>query len=475
MTETTHDVVIIGGGPGGYVAALRAAQLGLRTACVEMRENLGGTCLNVGCIPSKALLHSSERYAEAKSHLAEHGIQLGAVELDLATMMSRKEKVVADLAKGIAFLLDKNEVEHVRGTAAVSAPGQVDVTLAAGGTQTLAAPNIVIATGSESTPLAGLEIDEKRILSSTGALSLERVPERLVVVGGGAIGLELASVWSRLGSQVTVVEFLAGILPGMDSEIAKQAQRVLKRQGLEFKLSSKVAEARLGENGRDVVALRIEPAAGGDAAEIEAEAVLVCIGRRPYTEGLGLAEVGVAIDDSGFVQVNERFETSVPGIFAIGDCVPGPMLAHKAEEDGAACVEGIAGGVGHAAHVNYALVPAVVYTWPEVAAVGMTEEQLREASVEYRVGKFPFSANSRARATGETDGLVKILADARTDRVLGVHILGPLAGDLLQEAVIAMEFGASSEDIARTCHAHPAMGEALREAALAVDGRALHT
>ena len=475
MTETTHDVVIIGGGPGGYVAALRAAQLGLRTACVEMRENLGGTCLNVGCIPSKALLHSSERYAEAKSHLAEHGIQLGAVELDLATMMSRKEKVVADLAKGIAFLLDKNEVEHVRGTAAVSAPGQVDVTLAAGGTQTLAAPNIVIATGSESTPLAGLEIDEKRILSSTGALSLERVPERLVVVGGGAIGLELASVWSRLGSQVTVVEFLAGILPGMDSEIAKQAQRVLKRQGLEFKLSSKVAEARLGENGRDVVALRIEPAAGGDAAEIEAEAVLVCIGRRPYTEGLGLAEVGVAIDDSGFVQVNERFETSVPGIFAIGDCVPGPMLAHKAEEDGVACVEGIAGGVGHAAHVNYALVPAVVYTWPEVAAVGMTEEQLREASVEYRVGKFPFSANSRARATGETDGLVKILADARTDRVLGVHILGPLAGDLLQEAVIAMEFGASSEDIARTCHAHPAMGEALREAALAIDGRALHT
>jgi dihydrolipoamide dehydrogenase len=475
MTETTHDVVIIGGGPGGYVAALRAAQLGLRTACVEMRENLGGTCLNVGCIPSKALLHSSERYAEAKSHLAEHGIQLGAVELDLATMMSRKEKVVADLAKGIAFLLDKNEVEHVRGTAAVSAPGQVDVTLAAGGTQTLAAPNIVIATGSESTPLAGLEIDEKRILSSTGALSLERVPERLVVVGGGAIGLELASVWSRLGSQVTVVEFLAGILPGMDSEIAKQAQRVLKRQGLEFKLSSKVVEARLGENGRDVVALRVEPAAGGDAAEIEAEAVLVCIGRRPYTEGLGLAEVGVAIDDSGFVQVNERFETSVPGIFAIGDCVPGPMLAHKAEEDGVACVEGIAGGVGHAAHVNYALVPAVVYTWPEVAAVGMTEEQLREASVEYRVGKFPFSANSRARATGETDGLVKILADARTDRVLGVHILGPLAGDLLQEAVIAMEFGASSEDIARTCHAHPAMGEALREAALAVDSRALHT
>jgi dihydrolipoamide dehydrogenase len=475
MTETTHDVVIIGGGPGGYVAALRAAQLGLRTACVEMRENLGGTCLNVGCIPSKALLHSSERYAEAKSHLAEHGIQLGAVELDLATMMSRKEKVVADLAKGIAFLLDKNEVEHVRGTAAVSAPGQVDVTLAAGGTQTRAAPNVVIATGSESTPLAGLEIDEKRILSSTGALSLERVPERLVVVGGGAIGLELASVWSRLGSQVTVVEFLAGILPGMDSEIAKQAQRVLKRQGLEFKLSSKVAEARLGENGRDVVALRIEPAAGGDAAEIEAEAVLVCIGRRPYTEGLGLAEVGVAIDDSGFVQVNERFETSVPGIFAIGDCVPGPMLAHKAEEDGVACVEGIAGGVGHAAHVNYALVPAVVYTWPEVAAVGMTEEQLREASVEYRVGKFPFSANSRARATGETDGLVKILADARTDRVLGVHILGPLAGDLLQEAVIAMGFGASSEDIARTCHAHPAMGEALREAALAIDGRALHT
>ena len=472
MTETTHDVVIIGGGPGGYVAALRAAQLGLRTACVEMRENLGGTCLNVGCIPSKALLHSSERYADARGHLAEHGILLTGVELDLVTMMARKEKIVADLAKGIAFLLDKNKVEHVRGTATVSGPGRVEVTLAAGGTQSLAAPNVVIATGSESIPLAGIEVDEKRILTSTGALSLERVPERLVVVGGGAIGLELASVWSRLGSQVTVVEFLAGILPGMDGEIARQAQRVFKRQGLEFKLSCKVAEARLADDGRDIVSLRVEPAAGGEATELEAEAVIVCIGRRPYTEGLGLAELGVAIDDRGFVQVDERFETSVPGIFAIGDCVPGPMLAHKAEEDGVACVEGIAGGGGH---VDYELVPAVVYTWPEVAAVGRTEEQLREAGIEYRAGKFPFSANSRARATGETDGLVKILADARTDRLLGVHILGPLAGDLLQEAVIAMEFGASSEDIARTCHAHPAMGEALREAALAVDGRALHS
>jgi dihydrolipoamide dehydrogenase len=471
MTETTHDVVIIGGGPGGYVAALRAAQLGLRTACVEMRERLGGTCLNVGCIPSKALLHSSERYAEAQAGLSEHGIQLSGVALDLGAMMARKEKVVADLTKGIAFLLDKNKVDHVQGRATIRAPGCVEVSLAAGGTQTLTAKNVVIATGSESTPLAGLEIDEKRILSSTGALSLEAVPERLVVVGAGVIGLELGSVWSRLGSQVTVVEFLGGILPGMDVEIAKQAQRVLKRQGLDFKLSSKITQARLGENGSDVVSLRIEPAAGGDASELEAEAVLVCIGRRPYTEGLGLAELGVEIDAGGFVQVDERFETRVPGIFAIGDCVPGPMLAHKAEDDGVACVEGIAGGV---AHVDYGLVPGVVYTWPEVAAVGRTEEQLREEGVEYRVGKFPFSANSRARAIGEKDGLVKILADARTDRVLGVHIIGPLAGDVLQEAVMAMEFGASSEDIARTCHAHPAMGEALREAALAVDGRALH-
>jgi dihydrolipoamide dehydrogenase len=471
MAETTHDVVIIGGGPGGYVAALRAAQLGLRTACVERRETLGGTCLNVGCIPSKALLHSSERYAEAQHDLAAHGIQISGLELDLATLMARKDKVVADLTKGIAFLLDKNKVDHVRGTGKISAPGSVEVALASGGSETLTAPHVVIATGSEPAPLPGLEIDEKRILSSTGALSLERVPERLVVVGAGAIGLELASVWSRLGSQVTLVEFLDGILPGMDVEIAKQAQRVFKKQGLAFQLSTKVTEARLGGDGGDVVSLRLEPSAGGEPSELEAEAVLVCIGRRPYTEGLGLGELGVAIDDRGFVQVDERFESSVPGIFAIGDCVPGPMLAHKAEDDGVACVEGIAGGVGH---VDYGLVPAVVYTWPEVAAVGRTEEQLREAGVEYRVGKFPFSANSRARAQGDTDGLVKIVADARTDRVLGVHILGPLAGDLLQEAVLAMEFGASSEDIARTCHAHPAMGEVLREAALAVDGRALH-
>jgi dihydrolipoamide dehydrogenase len=462
------DLIVIGGGPGGYVAAIRAAQLGLRTACVDKRGLFGGTCLHVGCIPSKALLHSSERYAEVRHELGDHGIRVEGVALDLARMMARKQEKVDELARGTAFLLKKNEVEAIGGAARIAAPGHVEVELADGTARTLEAERILIATGSESAPLAGLAIDEKRIVSSTGALTLERVPERLLVVGAGAIGLELGSVWSRLGAQVTVVEFLDRILPGMDGEIAKQAQRVLARQGLTFQLGCEVRAAALaGERVRTTVATRKD----GSEQTLESDVVLVAIGRRPYLEGLGLEALGVARDARGFVTVNDRFETSVPGVFAIGDCVPGPMLAHKAHEDGVACVEQMVGQTGH---VDYLRVPSVVYTWPEIAGVGETEEALRERGVEYRAGKFPFTANARAKITGDTQGLVKILADARSDRVLGIHILGPMAGDLIAEAVSALEFGASAEDIARTCHAHPAMGEALQEAALAVADRAIH-
>ena len=483
MSESRFDVVVIGGGVGGYVAAIRAAQLGLRTACVERRGVLGGTCLNVGCIPSKALLYSSERFAEARHGLADHGIAIGSVELDLARMMARKDKVVEGLTKGIEFLFSKNGVEWVRGSASIPEPGRVEVAGDDGTTQRLEAQHVVIATGSESMPLAGAPIDEKRIVSSTGALALEAVPERLVVVGAGAIGLELGSVWSRLGAKVAVIEFLDRILPGMDLEIAKQTQRILKRQGLEFRLGTRVASA---DAGSGAVRLALEPAKGGEKGEkggegetLEADVVLVSIGRRPFTAGLGLEALGVLQDERGAVRVDANFRTNVPGLYAIGDCIPGPMLAHKAEDDGIACAERIAGRAsqpesGRASQPEYGLVPSVVYTWPEVAGVGKTEEALREAGVEYRVGKFPFSANSRARATGDTDGLVKVIADVRSDRVLGVHAVGPLAGDLLQEAVLAMEFAASAEDIARTCHAHPAMGEALKEAALAVAGRAIH-
>jgi dihydrolipoamide dehydrogenase len=468
MSEGRYDLVIIGGGPGGYVAAIRAAQLGLKTACVEKRERLGGTCLNVGCIPSKALLHSSERFAEAKDHLGAQGIKISKVELDLATMMARKDKVVDDLTKGIGFLFKKNKVDHVVGTGSIAKPGEVAVALADGGTTTLSADKILIATGSETTPLPGVEIDETRIVSSTGALALAKVPKHLVVIGAGVIGLELGSVWSRLGAKVTVLEFLDHILPGMDAELAKQTQRILKKQGLDIGLSRKVTGAKTGKAG---VTLTVEPVKGGEAEEVKADVVLVAIGRRPYTEGLGLEALGVERDNRGVIRVDERFQTTVPGIYAIGDCVPGPMLAHKAEDEGVICAEMMAGQSGH---IDYDLVPGVVYTWPEVASVGKSEEDLKEAGVDYRVGKFPFMANSRARTTGDTDGLVKILADAKSDRVLGVHIVGPLAGDLIQEAVIAMEFGGSAEDIARTCHAHPGMGEAVKEAALAVDGRPIH-
>ena len=468
MADKSYDLVVIGGGPGGYVAAIRAAQLGMKTACVEKRGSLGGTCLNVGCIPSKALLQSSEKFAEAKHHLAAHGVKLGKVDLDLATMMSRKDQVVGDLTKGIEFLFKKNKVDYVKGAGSIPQAGQVAVTLNDGGSETLTAKHILIATGSESTPLPGVEVDEKQIVTSTGALELSKVPKHMVVIGAGVIGLELGSVWSRLGAEVTVIEFLDRILPGMDAEICKQTQRILKKQGLNFRLGTKVTGAKANKKG---VTLTAEPVKGGEAAQVQADIVLVSIGRRPYTEGLGLEALGVKIDNRGVIQVDETFQTSVPGVYAIGDCVPGPMLAHKAEDEGVICVEMLAGQSGH---MDYNLVPGVVYTWPEVAGVGKTEEQLKEAGADYRVGKFPFTANSRARANAETDGVVKILADAKTDKVLGVHIVGPLAGDLLAEAVLAMEFGGTAEDIARTCHSHPAMGEAVKEAALAVHGRPIH-
>jgi dihydrolipoamide dehydrogenase len=468
MSNPSFDLVVIGGGPGGYVAAIRAAQLGLQTACVEKRPLMGGTCLNVGCIPSKALLHSSEKFADARDHLQDHGVLAAEVKLDLSAMQARKRKIVADLGKGIGFLLEKNGIATLTGSGRIAAPGQVVVTHSDGAETILESANILIATGSEPTPLAGVEIDEDRIVSSTGALAFESVPARLVVVGAGVIGLELGSVWSRLGAQVEVIEFLDRILPGMDGEIAKQTQRVLSKQGLSFRMGHKLGAARVDA---EAVTLSIEPAAGGDVEEVRADRVLIAIGRRPYTEGLGLDRMGVETDERGFIAVNGRFQTSVPGIFAIGDCVPGPMLAHKSEDEGVLCAEMLAGQAGH---IDHDKVPAVVYTSPEVAGVGRTEEQLKESGIDYRVGKFPFSANSRARITGETGGFVKVLSDAGSDRVLGVHILGPLAGDLLAEAVIALEFGASAEDIARTCHAHPATGEAVKEAALASLGRALH-
>ncbi len=469
MSDKQYDLVVIGGGPGGYVAAIRAAQLGMKTACVEGRGALGGTCLNVGCIPSKALLQSSEKYADAAKHFAEHGIKVEGLGLDVGAMMGRKDKVVKGLTGGIELLFKKNKVDYVKGWGSIPAVGSVKVALEGGGEETLAAKKILIATGSESTPLPGVETDEKQVVTSTGALALDKVPGKMVVIGAGVIGLEMGSVWSRLGAEVTVVEFLDRILPGMDGEIGKLTQRILGKQGLQFRLGTKVTGAKNGKGG---VTLTLEPAKGGDAEELKADVVLVAIGRRPFTEGLGLKELGIAMDNRGFIQVDGDFRTSVDGIYAIGDCVPGPMLAHKAEEDGIVAVERMA---GQKSHIDYNLVPGVVYTWPEVAGVGKTEEQLKEAGVDYKAGKFSFMANSRARAVGDTDGVVKVLADKRSDKVLGVHIVGPLAGDILAECVTIMEFGGSAEDIARTCHSHPSMGEAVKEAALAVDGRAIHS
>lgn len=458
------DLVIIGGGPAGYVGAIRAAQLGLKVACVEKRGALGGTCLNVGCIPSKALLNSSEKFAEASQHFAELGIKVGKLELDLKQMMKKKNEVVENLTKGIEGLFKKNKVEYIKGTGEVTGKNEVTVD----GKNKLTAKNILIATGSDVMPLPGVEVNEKNIVSSTGALELEKVPNHLVVVGGGVIGLELGSVWKRLGAKVTVVEFLDRITPGMDNEVAKQFQRTLEKQGIEFKLGHKVVAAE--HKGKEVT-LTIEPAKGGDKQQLKADVVLVAIGRRPYTAGLGLDKVGVKLDERGRIAINDHFQTNISNIYAVGDVVVGPMLAHKAEEEAVAAVEIMA---GQKPHIDHNLVPGVIYTWPEVANVGKTEEQLKEAGVEYRAGKFPFLANSRARAVSETDGFVKILADAKTDRVLGVHIIGPDAGTLIAEAVTVMEFGGSSEDIARTCHAHPTLNEAVKEAALATLGRVVH-
>jgi dihydrolipoamide dehydrogenase len=467
MPEKTYDVVVIGGGPGGYVAAIRAAQLGLKTACVEQRKTLGGTCLNVGCIPSKALLTSSEKFEEAKHTLAGHGIKLGSVELDLPTMMANKNKVVKDNTAGIEFLFKKNKIDWLKGKGRISAKGEVTVE-GDGGAEVIGAKNIIIATGSESIPVPGVEVDEQRIVTSTGALELTEVPKRFAVIGGGVIGLELASVWSRLGAEVTVIEYLDRILPGLDGEVSKQMQRILGKQGFTFKLGTKVTGAAAGNAG---ITLTVEPSKGGEPQQVEADVVLVAIGRRPYTAGLGLEEMGIEVNARGRIVTDAHWQTSVPGVYAIGDVIEGQMLAHKAEDEGVAVAEFIS---GQSAHINYDAIPGVVYTWPEAANVGKTEEELKAAGIKYKTGKFPFTANGRARALGYTDGFVKILADAASDKVLGVHIVGPNAGDLIAEVTLAIEFGASAEDIGRTCHAHPTLAEAVKEAALAVDGRPIH-
>jgi dihydrolipoamide dehydrogenase len=461
MTEN-FDVIIIGAGPGGYVAAIRAAQLGLKTACVEKRGVLGGTCLNVGCIPSKVLLESSEKYADAQHEFAKHGI-IAKVSLDLKTMMARKTEVVDSFTKGIEGLFKKNKVTYLKGTGTITGKNEVAVD----GTK-YGAKNIIIATGSDVVSLPGITIDEKQIVSSTGALELKAVPKNLVVIGAGVIGLELGSVWQRLGAKVTVIEYLDRITPGIDNEVARQFQKLLEKQGFTFQLGKKVTSAKTTKGG---VELTVEPAAGGKAETIKADIVLVAVGRKAYTDKLGLESVGIKADNRGRVEVDAHLQTSVPGIYAIGDAIKGPMLAHKAEEEGVLVAEIIA---GQKPHINYNAIPGIIYTWPEVATVGKSEEEIKEAGIAYKAGKFPFMANSRARGAGTPDGFVKILADAKTDEVLGVHIIGPHAGTLIAEAVLAMEFGASAEDIARTCHAHPTLNEAVKEAALAVDGRAIH-
>ena len=456
-----YDVVIIGGGPGGYNAAIRAGQLGLTAACVEMRETLGGTCLNVGCMPSKALLHASELYEMAGKEFAGLGIEV-TPKLNLAQMMAQKAESVTALTKGIEFLFKKNKVDWVRGRGRIAGAGMVEVTAADGSVSILVAKNIVIATGSEPTPLPGVAFEAGKVVDSTGALSLPAVPKHLIVVGAGIIGLELGSVWRRLGAQVTVVEYLDRISPGMDSDLAKAFQRTLTKQGMAFKLGSKVTAAKSSKDG---VELTVEPAAGGTAETLTGDVVLVAIGRRPYTEGLGLETVGITPDKRGFLD-NEHFKVA-EGVWVIGDVTHGPMLAHKAEEDSVAVIELIAGKAGH---VDYNLVPSVVYTAPEVAWVGQTEDQLKAAGVAYKAGKFPFTANSRAKINHETDGFAKVLADAATDRILGVHIMGPQAGEMIGEACVAMAFGGSSEDIARVCHPHPTRSEAVKQAAMGVEG-----
>ncbi|HWA50987.1 MAG TPA: dihydrolipoyl dehydrogenase [Dongiaceae bacterium] len=468
MAEQSFDVVVIGGGPGGYVCAIKAAQLGLKTACVEKRGSLGGTCLNVGCIPSKALLQSSHHYEMARHDLAKHGVKIANAELDFKTLMDRKDKVVGEFTKGIEFLFRKNKVTYLKGMGRLVGNGQVEVIAEGGAAEKVTAKNIVIATGSEVTPLKGVDIDEKAIVSSTGALALEKVPDHLVVIGGGVIGLELGSVWRRLGAKVTVVEFLDRIVANMDAETGASFQKILTKQGIEFKLGTKVTAAKQ-EKGK--VTLTLEPAKGGAAEQLVGDVVLVAIGRRPYVDGLALEFAGVKLDDKRRVAVDDHYRTNVAGIYAIGDVIHGPMLAHKAEEEGIAVAEIIAGQAGH---VNYETCPNIVYTWPELASVGKTEEELKAAGIQYKVGKYPFLANSRAKANADMDGQVKILADATTDRVLGAHIVGPDAGNLIHEVAMAMEFGASSEDVARAFHGHPTLNEAIKEAAMAVTGKPIH-
>ncbi len=465
-----YDVVVIGTGPGGYVCAIKAAQLGLKTAVVEKRATHGGTCLNVGCIPSKALLHASETYAHVAHGLDSLGIEVAKPNLNLEKMMGHKDAVVKANVDGVGFLFKKNKIDAFQGTGRVLAAGKVSVTNDKGEVQEIEAKNIVIATGSDVAGIPGVavQIDEKVIVSSTGAIALDKVPAHLIVVGGGVIGLELGSVWGRLGAKVTVVEYLDSILGGMDAEISKQFQRMMAKQGMDFKLGAKVTGVEKSGAGAKVT---FEPVKGGDATVLDADVVLIATGRKPYTSGLGLEEAGVKLDNRGRVEIGAHYETSVPGIYAIGDVVRGPMLAHKAEDEGVALAEILAGQHGH---VNYDVIPGVVYTQPEVASVGKTEEELKAAGVAYKVGKFPFTANGRARAMQVTDGLVKILADQATDRVLGVHIIGFGAGEMIHEAAVLMEFGGSSEDLARTCHAHPTMSEAVKEAALATFYKPIH-
>ena len=465
--EKEFDLIVIGGGPGGYVCAIRAAQLGLKTACVESRGTLGGTCLNVGCIPSKSLLNLSENYYKAKKDFNNQGIEIGNIKINLDKMMSNKNKSVQVLTKGIEFLFKKNKVTYLKGKGVIFSQNDV-VVYNDGKKESYKAKNIVIATGSSPTSLPGIEIDEKNIISSTGALSLNKIPKNLIVIGGGYIGLEMGSVWSRLGSKVTVIEYLDFITPGMDREISNEFQKILTKQGIEFKLNSKVTKVL--DKG-DVVLINYIDNKSSEKQSIQCDKVLVSVGRKPHTEGLNLTKIGINKDEKGRIKVNKKLQTSVKNIYAIGDVIDGPMLAHKAEEEGIAVAEILAGQAGH---VNYDVIPGVVYTSPEVASVGKTEEQLKSKKIDYKVGKFPFLANSRAKVNNQTEGFVKILADAKTDKVLGVHIIGPHCGDMIAEMALAMEFGASAEDIARTCHAHPTHTEAIKEAALAVDKRPIH-
>lgn len=463
-----YDVVVVGGGPGGYVAAIKAGQLGMKVACVEMRGTLGGTCLNVGCIPSKALLNASHHYHAAQHDFKKMGIKTTGLEVDFPQMMKSKVKAVTGLTKGIEMLFKKNKVDYVVGKGTITAPNTVTAALNAGGEQKITTDNIIIATGSEPAALPGIDVDEERIVTSTGALELKEVPKSMIVIGGGVIGLEMGSVYSRLGAQVTVVEYLDRLIPGTDNEIAQQFQKTLKKQKFKFKFNTKCTQA---ERTADGINLTVEPAAGGPAEVLQADVVLVATGRKPYTDGLGLEALGVNVDKRGIVDTDDHFKTNIPGVYAIGDCIKGPMLAHKAEEEGIACVENLAGKAGH---VNYGAIPGVIYTHPEVATVGLTEEQAKESGSPYNVGKFPFMANSRARCNDDAEGVVKVITDKETDRLLGMHIVGPNAGELIAEGVIGLEYGAASEDIARTCHAHPTLSEAIKEACMMAYDKPIH-